>query len=580
MEFLVRLQPPPGVALALGLVLALGCSGQGSTQSGVDAQSEDAAELEPDATGWPEDPAGDAEPPDAERDAEIAPDPDAGAESDAGDAADAMGDAGPEAGPSPAPLSALIEAGEAYVHRAPRPAYGALLAAHAGARSYVVESRRDAEPGPLGIPWRSRFRVAAYDGTKEAWAFVAEPDDVIGDVVVHPSGEVTLSLERFAPAREAFELVRLRADGEVLARAPLPIPARIPEGDYGASDPRPLFRMKSPFADATAAGWMRLIAEGEGLAVAFMSFVDVPAQDPRVMRRALGLARLDWRAHAYEERWTRVVEGAHGADPAAWAYDELRWREQAVRPFLARDHSRGELLVGRAWNQSRCHANRETFAEFGPEECVLGAVNALENERLPLAVTRFDADGERLGTRILRPDPSAAEQLPFALAARQGRLAVVGSLVRKLSEETRRTYPDANGYVDYDGYVSIYDAEGAPLIQHDFNLGRGDVLAALHWSERGLVAVGSSDWDRWQGGMSISRGASPLFVWLSADGREARQRVIPLGDASRHYNLHDVMVLEDAIIGVGFSDAPMTHSADGVGSVARTFGPLRVELRR
>jgi hypothetical protein len=455
-----------------------------------------------------------------------------------------------------------------------------LVAVHAGQRSYVVEARRDVEPGPLGIPWRSRFRVAAYDGADEAWAFMAEPDDVIGDVVVHPSGEVTLSIEHFAPARDAFELVRLRASGEVQVRLPLPAPASIPAGDYGASDPRPLFRMKSPFADATVAGWVRLIAEGEGLSVAFMSFVDVPAQDPRTMRRALGLMRLAWQSNTYAERWARVVEGGHGAEPAAWAYDELRWREQAVRPFLAKDDTNGDLLVGRAWNQSRCEANRATFAEFGAEECVLGAVNVAENERLPLAVTRFSAGGERLGTRILRPDASAAEQLPFALAAREGKLAVVGSLVRELSENIKRTYPDANGYVDYDGYLAIYGADGEPLIQRDVNAGRGDVLAALRWSERGIVAVGSSAWDRWQGGMSISHGASPLFAWFSADGSEARQRLIPLGDASRHYNLHDVLVLDDSIVGVGFSDAPLTHSADAVGSVARTFGPLRVELRR
>ena len=78
--------------------------------------------------------------------------------------------------------------------------------------------------------------------------------------------------------------------------------------------------------------------------------------------------------------------------------------------------------------------------------------------------------------------------------------------------------------------------------------------------------------------MSISRGASPVFVWLAPDGSAAKQRMVMLGDAARHYNLHDVMLLDDAIIGVGFADAPMTHSADGVGSMARTYGPLWVRL--
>jgi len=50
------------------------------------------------------------------------------------------------------------------------------------------------------------------------------------------------------------------------------------------------------------------------------------------------------------------------------------------------------LLVGRAWNNLRCKANLRTFAEFAASECLLGAVNAVENERLPLAVTRFDRE--------------------------------------------------------------------------------------------------------------------------------------------------------------------------------------------
>jgi hypothetical protein len=40
-----------------------------------------------------------------------------------------------------------------------------------------------------------------------------------------------------------------------------------------------------------------------------------------------------------------------------------------------------------------------------------------------------------------------------------------------------------------------------------------------------------------------------------------------------------VAVLDGAIVGVGFSDAPMTHSADGGNDAARTFGALRINLR-
>ena len=155
-----------------------------------------------------------------------------------------------------------------------------------------------------------------------------------------------------------------------------------------------------------------------------------------------------------------------------------------------------------------------------------------------------------------------------------------GFVVRETSDGTFRTYPDPTGYVDYDGYIAVYDGDGRPLAHHDYNMGRGDVLASLRWLPNDIVAVGSSGWDRWQGGNSISRGADPLVVWLSADGSRAVSRVIPLGDDSRHFNLFDVVVVNRAIIAHGFSDAPMTHSGDGGNTAARTFGPLRVRLDR
>jgi hypothetical protein len=56
--------------------------------------------------------------------------------------------------------------------------------------------------------------------------------------------------------------------------------------------------------------------------------------------------------------------------------------------------------------------------------------------------------------------------------------------------------------------------------------------------------------------------------------------VIPASDGTRHYNLFDVAVTDRAIVAHGFSDAPMTHSADGGNTAARTFGPLQVRLQR
>lgn len=486
------------------------------------------------------------------------------------------GDGGSAGAPGPS-LETLLNDGEFTSETAPRPAFGALLIAVDGDRVHAVESRRDIETGPVNLPWRSRFRVAAYENGGEIWSFAAEPDDVISDVVVHPSGDVTLALLRYPAAQNSYDLVRLDRDGEPKSTTPLTEPTTIPASDFGTG-PNPLFRMKSELADATVGGWVRLIADGEGLTVAFMSYVAVTEEEPATNRIALGVGAYGFEGEAYVERWARVVDGSHFAQPAAWAYDELRWRDQAIRPFLARDASSGEILVGRAWNRTRCQNNVAVFAEFTAEDCVWGSVDPVENERLPLAVTRFDMNGERRGTAVLAPDEDAAEQVPFALVARNGEFAVAGSVVRELPDGTRRTYPDPSGFVDYDGYIAVYDDAGTLLRHHDFNEGRGDVLAALSWTAGGLVAAGSSGWDRWQGGMSISRGADPWLVWLSEDATRSATRVLPLSDGARHFNLHDLAVSSGTILAAGFSDAPMTHSADGGNHAARTFGPLRLTL--
>jgi len=295
-------------------------------------------------------------------------------------------------------------------------------------------------------------------------------------------------------------------------------------------------------------------------------------------QRAIWFEAFDWEAPGFVERWARIVEGPHGASPAAWTYDELRWRDQAIRPYLAQDDVTGELFVGRAFNNTRCEVNVAVFAEWSHEDCVLRAVGPVENERLPLAVTRFSETGERRGSVVLMPDDDAPEQVAFALAVHDGRLYTAGSVVRENPDGSKHTYPDPSGYVDYDGYLAVYETSGELVRHHDFNLGRGDVLAALRITPDGIVAVGSAGWDRWQGGMSISRGADPLLAWLSLDGTRATTRVLEMTDGSRHFNLHDVVVTGGRIVAHGFSDAPMTHSADGGNDAARTFGPLRLEL--
>lgn len=497
-----------------------------------------------------------------------------GAESSTGGMGTALGGSSGTGGT--AGFSRLISQGTANIEVTPRPSFGGLVAANNGNRTYVVESRRDVEPGPLGLPWRSRFRLAAYDSGQLAWAYAAEVDDLIGDVAVHPSGDITITVEHYLPETLAYDLVRLTPAGQVVSVTTLLQPSTIPITDYAATDPQPLFRMKSGLADATTAGWVRLLADGEGLVAAVLS--DANSSSGSASGMALGVMSLAWQANSYVERWARVVEGRHTANPAAWAYDELRWLEQTIRPFLARDATSGELLIGRAWNSTRCQANVRTFAEFTALDCTQGAVNTTENERLPLAVTRFTAEGRRLGTVVIAPELDAAEQIPFALAARDGQLAIVGSIVRQLPDGTKRTYPDATGSVDYDGYIGVYDGAGHTKSVQDFNFGRGDVLAALRWLPDGIVAVGSAGWDRWQGGMSIGKGADPCFVWRSNDGHESATRVLSLSDGSRHFNLHDLTVTATGVVGYGFSDAPMTHSADKENNAARTFGSLQVSL--
>lgn len=492
---------------------------------------------------------------------------------------DGASDAGVDAGWVIDPISPddLVRGGGASTERAPRPSWGVVKVAGEGARLHLIEAMRVVDPGQSD--WRARFRLVALERGLESWSFPADPDDQIADVAVHPSGDLTLAIARHQPASSAFDLVRLRRDGSVLARLTMTSPSSVPEGDYAADDPRPLFRMKADPADALSSGWVQLLADGEGLIVAFLSYLDVPESDRRYGSLAMGLAVHDWSPNGYSERWARVVEGRHLCQPAGWAYDELRWREQAIRPFLARDEETGDILVGRAWNSSRCAANVRTFGEFTQEDCEAGAVRFNEVERLPLAVTGFSRSGTRLGTRVIAPDSDAAEQVPFAMAVRGGRIAVAGSLVRMTPDHrSKRTYPDANGYVDYDGYIAFYGADGHPLAHQDFNQGRGDVLAALRWTRSGVFAVGSAGWDRWQGGMSISRGADPLLVWLSAEASTSASRVIPLSDGSRHFNLHDLALDVHSVTAFGVSDAPMTHSSGGGNAAAATFGFLRVTL--
>src|SRR6476620_5116011 len=133
------------------------------------------------------------------------------------------------AGAPAASLEGVIGSAPIVGFSAPRSDFGAVIVANDGERIYAVESRRDIEAGPLGIPWRSRFRLAAYDGAgAAAWTFAAPPDDIVSDVAVHPSGDVTVAVLHYALDRRAYDLVRLDRDGAVLGTTTMEEPTTPP----------------------------------------------------------------------------------------------------------------------------------------------------------------------------------------------------------------------------------------------------------------------------------------------------------------------------------------------------------------
>ncbi|MFP2895200.1 hypothetical protein [Corallococcus sp. 4LFB] len=460
----------------------------------------------------------------------------------------------------------------------PRTGFGGLKVRRASGRTFVLETTRDAE----GRDTR-RLTVSARDGTP-LWRFDAAAGELLSDFTVHPSGECTLGVERTSATAEAFDLVRLSAEGQVLSRQPLPAPATLPGSDLGGTLPSPAFRMKSPWVHALTDGWLRTEARGEDVAVAFLSLVAVPEGGPDTQELASGLMTLQWTDGRYREQWTRVVDGRHSTQPAAWAYDEFRWREAALRPLLAVD-AEGQLAVGRTWNSSRCMASSRTFNDFTSVHCRSGedVTSPVDTERQPFAVTAFTPVGTRVGTHVFVPT-RAAEFVVFDMAVRGGEVALAGTVVTEAADGTIAWYPSAPGMQDrmtpYDGYLGVWALDsGALRFEHRVDTGRADHFSALRWTDAGLVAVGASGWDRWDGGMSISRGAGALLALASADGQTVRtQRPGPEGQ-DRHFHLLGVDADGDSLVAVGLAEAPMTHSGDGGHLEAMTFGGLGVELR-
>lgn len=481
--------------------------------------------------------------------------------------------------PPPSGLGSAFDQGTLAHQVVPRRGYGGLKVRLSADRTYVLEAERDDAFG-------GARRLVAYTAPADVrWALAEAPGEHFSDFTVHPSGELTLGVERTGAERGGYDLIRLSAGGEVLSRQPLPEGATLPAGDLGLDLPPRPFRLKSRGAHALTDGWLRTEARGEDVAVAFLSLVDDPATEPGPPPELVsGVMALRWLQGSYTEQWTRVVDGRHNVDPAAWAYDEFRWREATQRPLLAVDED-GSVVVGRTWNSLRCFAASETFQEFTRSDCILreDVTSPLDTEYQPFAFTAFTPTGARQGTRSFLPS-GVAEFVVFDLAARGGEVALAGTAVRQNASGGIDYYPSSPGAGDrmtpYDGYVAVL-ARGSGALRFERYVGgpRADHLSSLRWTDEGLLAAGASGWDRWHGGMSISRGAGPLLALVSTQDGSHRLRTLPLDGGQRHFHLLGVDARGGEVVAVGLAEAPMTHSGDGGQRANMTFGGLTVGLR-
>lgn len=482
---------------------------------------------------------------------------------------------GPEGGAS---LSRTFEQGELTPQPSPRVGYGGLKLRLAGDRSYALELTRDAAGK------ESRRFVATSARGQVLWQLTEQPQESFTDFTVHPSGELSLGVERTGDARDTFELVRMTADGQMLARQRLPAPTTLPSSDLGNTLPAAPFLMKAE-PPGTYIGkwlpWLRLEARGEDLVVAFLSYVDSGAESG-TSTLASGVMALRWWDARYAEQWTRVVDGVHTLLQVAWQYDEFHWLDAATQPLLAVSPE-GRVVVGRTLGTRRCNALSQTFQEISLTECRLLGQRNSPHRYQPFAFTSFSPEGAREGTRVLAPE-GLEEFVIFDMALRGEEVGVAGTAVWLQEDGTVAYYPATPGaesiMLPYDGYVAVLDrATGALRSEVFIHEGRAEYFAALRWTEEGLLAVGASGWDRWNGGMSVSRGAAPLLSFIPGDGSAAQSRSVSLGAEDRHSHLLTVDTQGGAVVASGVSDAPMTHSGDSAGAEQMTFGGLRVELR-
>lgn len=481
--------------------------------------------------------------------------------------------------PSPShPLTSSFEHGSLTHTRSPRAGFGGLKVRLTEERQYVLEGQRD-ETGASS----RRLVVSARSGA-ELWRLDESAGEHFTDFTLHPSGAVSLGVERTSGEPLGYGVVRVAADGTASPWQPLPQGETLPASDLGGNLDRYPFQLRSWAPDALTDAWLRLEARGEDLVVAFLSLARMPGGDS-TSDVASGVMALTWREEQYHEAWTRVVDGRHAAGAVAWAYDEFRWRDAAVRPLLSVTAD-GRAVVGRTWTQKRCEAVAGTFHEFDRvQDCILSedAAPLLEVEKQPFAFTVFSSEGAREGTRLLSAS-RFDEFVVFAMEVDGDGLAVAGTVVQPAPDGSRRYYPAEPGgeaiMTPYDGYLAMVDLNtGVPRFERVVDAGRGDCFAALRVTPEGLLAAGAADWDRWYGGMSISRGADPLLAFAPRDSEQVLVSRLEVEDASRHYHLLGVDARGGEVVGVGLSEAPMTHTGDYAHPETLTFGGLTVDLR-
>lgn len=447
-----------------------------------------------------------------------------------------------------------------------RPAFATLAVRGLGERELALEVTRDAT-------YAHRRRVSL----RGVWEWIEAEGEVFHDVVVHPSGDLTLAVEDTRRARDGFSLVRSGPDGEVRSRAPLPS-APLPTSDLEPGVPDPPWLGRARPIGALGQGWVRLVARGEDLVVVFQSLVAADASD-----LVSAVSALAWRGEAWSARWTRLVDGRHRVEPPLWSYDEFRFTDVLTRPLLAVDPEDGAIVVGRTWTQSRCDAARRQYSEFTRQRCFEEATGNVESRVLPFFFTAFSAEGDRLGSHTFVPAGGHYYGV-HDLDARDGAVVVVGTVAEADGAEGPRLYPSRPGgapdMVAFDGLLAVLDrASGATRLERHADRGRGDLFLAVRWTEGGILTAGATDWDRWPGGMSVSRGSDPWVVWLDPSDGDLAVAAFDRPSASRHALAYAVESFTDRLVVAGADDAPMTHSGDGGRLDAMTFGGLHLTLR-